>query len=73
MEDTSTAYCLPGIHSTIAHHASASCSAKLVHLCSLPLREIKGSKVVSGKSRKLGSPSLLQFARVYGTLCVISS
>lgn len=58
----------PGIHSTIAHHASASCSVKLMHLCSLPLHEIKGSKAESGKSRKLGLPSLLRFARVYGAL-----
>lgn len=45
-----------GIHSTIAHHASASCCVELVHLCSLPLHEMKGSKVESGKSRKLGLP-----------------
>lgn len=63
----------PGIHNAVAHHASASCCAKPKHLCFLPRHEMKGSKVESVKSRKLGLPSLLQFARVYGTLCAISS
>lgn len=51
----------PGIHSKIAHCACAN----LVHLCSLLLQEAQGSKVESGKSTKLGLPSLLRFARVW--------
>lgn len=62
-----------GLYSAIAHNASASYCAKLVHLCSLCLHEIKGSKIESSKNRKLGLPSLLQFTSVYGTLYAISS
>lgn len=63
--------CLPG--DTHRNHQLRFCilPCQLVHLCSMPLNEMKGSDVESGKSRKLGWLFLLWFAKVHGTLCAV--